>query len=29
MTHDARFDVHLVKSISADQLLFILSMMQP
>ncbi|SAL05068.1 histidine kinase [Caballeronia calidae] len=29
MTQDAGFDVHLVKPISADQLQFILSMMQP
>jgi hypothetical protein len=29
MTLDAGFDVHLVKPISADQLQFILSMMQP
>jgi CheY-like chemotaxis protein len=29
MTQDAGFDMHLVKPISADQLLFILSMTQP
>ena len=29
MTHDAGFDVHLVKPVSTDQLGFILSMTQP